>query len=67
MNTHDPKFVAGSPILYIRNRLQEQKRRLGPNARAELIFRAWNCSVRGESIRTLPVHDADLPKLEMVG
>lgn len=56
----------GNPILYIRNRLINERGRLRPNDRAELIFRAWNAFRRGETavVRSLPVLGGKLPEVE---
>lgn len=51
------------PILYARNRLMAD-RRLSPNEKAELLFRAWNAHRRGEAPKTLTVNDQALPKVE---
>lgn len=51
------------PVLYARNRLMAQ-RRMTPNERAELIFRAWNSRRRGEMPKTLPVLSGALPAVE---
>lgn len=58
-------LLSRDPILYARNRLMAD-RRLSPNEKAKLIFRAWNAHRRGEQPKTLVVNDRDvaLPMLE---
>jgi hypothetical protein len=56
-------LLSRDPILYARNRLMAE-RRMRPNERAELIFRAWNAHRRGDHPKTLPVLDEALPMLE---
>lgn len=53
-----------SPILYARNRLMSERGRLRPNEKAELIFRAWNASRRGDKVASLPVKGGALPTVE---
>jgi hypothetical protein len=58
-------LLSRDPILYARNRLMAD-RRLSPNEKAKLIFRAWNAHRRGEQPKTLTVNDRDvaLPVVE---
>lgn len=58
-------LLSRDPVLYARNRLMAD-RRLSPNEKAKLIFRAWNAYRRGEQPRTLTVNDrnAALPAVE---
>jgi len=56
-------LLSRDPILYARNRLMSD-RRLSPNEKAELLFRAWNAHRRGETPKTLVVNDQALPKVE---
>lgn len=58
-------LLSKDPILYARNRLMAD-RRLSPNEKAKLIFRAWNAHRRGEQPRTLIVTDRSdaLPMVE---
>lgn len=51
------------PILYVRNRLIQERGRLRGNERAELIFRGWNAHRRGETPKTLPILGS-LPTVE---
>lgn len=52
------------PILYARNRIATERKRLSLNDRAELIFRAWNAHRLGSSPLTLMVKGGPLPELE---
>lgn len=57
----------GDPILYCRKRLLALKGAAGfrgVNEKAEIIFRAWNFYRRGEHVKTIPIMDGPLPKLE---
>lgn len=58
-------LLSRDPILYARNRLMSD-RRLSPNEKAKLIFRAWNAHRRGETPKTLTVNDREvaLPMVE---
>ena len=58
-------LLSNDPILYARNRLMAE-RRLKPNEKAKLIFRAWNAHRRGESPKSLLVNERDstLPMVE---
>lgn len=58
-------LLSRDPILYARNRLMAD-RRLSPNEKAKLIFRAWNAHRRGEQPKTLTVNDRGtaLPTVE---
>lgn len=53
-----------SPILYARNRLMAERGRLRPNEKAELIFRAWNATRRGDKVASLPIKGGALPAVE---
>lgn len=57
-------LVPRSPILYARNRLMQGRGRLKPSEKAEIIFRAWNASRRGEKVASLPIKGGALPKVE---
>lgn len=62
---HGDGLMARDPILYLRNRLvAERKNYLNSNARAELIFRAWNAWRRHETPSRLPINGGPLPVLE---
>lgn len=52
------------PVLYVRNRLIQERGRLRPNDKAELIFRAWNAHRRRELIRSFPILGGVLPVVE---
>lgn len=54
----------GDPILICRNKLIETRSSVNIQARASLIFKAWNSHVRGERPRTLLWTAKTLPKLE---
>lgn len=58
---------AGSPILYVRNRIMNERRTLRLNDRAELIFRAWNAFQRGQTRTLFRVVGGELPMLERAG
>lgn len=64
------KLVAGAgllakdPILYTRNRLVNERGRLRPNDKAELLFRTWNAWRRREMPRVLPILGGVLPVVE---
>lgn len=62
--TEGAGLLARDPILYLRNRLVNERGRLRPNDKAELIFRAWNASRRGETPKNLPILGSVLPVLE---
>jgi len=53
-----------SPILYARNRLMNERGRLKPNEKAELLFRAWNAHRRGDKVASLPIKGGALPIVE---
>jgi len=53
-----------SPILYARNRLINERGRLRPNEKAELIFRAWNATRRGDKVASLQIKGGPLPSVE---
>lgn len=56
---------AGSPILYVRNRLITESGRLKPNEKAELVFRGWNAWRRGDTqVRSLQILNSQLPYIE---
>lgn len=57
-------LVEGDPILICRNKLIETRSSANIQARASLIFKAWNAHVRGERPRTLLWTAKTLPKLE---
>lgn len=54
----------GSPILYARNRLINERGRLKPREKAEILFKAWNAWKRGENITRIVLGDGLLPVLE---
>lgn len=55
----------GSPILYVRNRLQQLVGDRDQNGKAELIFKAWNAWRRGEKVTSyVRVSGGVLPVLE---
>jgi hypothetical protein len=55
---------AKHPILYARSRLINERARLRPEHRAELIFKAWNAWRRNVEIQRLEISGGPLPKLE---
>lgn len=56
---------AGHPILYARNRLINERGRLGRQEKAELLFKTWNAWRRGENVSRLLLVGSDvLPVLE---
>jgi hypothetical protein len=55
---------ARDPVLYARNRLMAERGRLKASEKAELIFRAWNASRRGETPRTMTIQNGALPVVE---
>lgn len=57
-------LVPRSPILYARNRLMNERGRLNPNEKAELLIRAWNASRRGDKVASLPIKGGPLPDVE---
>lgn len=57
-------LLVRDPILYLRNRLVNERGRLRPNDKAELIFRSWNAWRRRESPRVLPILGGVLPVVE---
>lgn len=57
-------LLSRDPVLYLRNRLVNERGRLRPNDKAELIFRAWNASRRGETPKNLPILGGVLPVVE---
>lgn len=54
----------GDPALYARNRLTLLTGTRGQNAKAEIIFRAWNAFRRGENVTRFNLSDGVLPVLE---
>lgn len=55
----------GDPILYARNRLINEGRKMRANEKAELIFRCWNAWKRGSRNTTrVPLSGGELPALE---
>lgn len=54
---------SGDPILYVRNRLINERRKTA-NEKAELIFKAWNAWRRGERVSRMLVTGGVLPVLE---
>lgn len=55
----------GDPILYVRNRLINERGRLSANEKADLLFKAWNAWRRREQVsRLLLSADGLLPVLE---
>lgn len=55
----------GSPILYARNRLINEGRKMRANEKAELVFRCWNAWRRGNRSTTrVPLSGGVLPVLE---
>lgn len=57
-------LMAGSPILYARNRLLSNGQRLLIGERAELLFRAWNFHRKDEEVRSINLQGGELPLLE---
>ncbi len=57
-------LVEGDPILICRNKLIETRSAANIQARASLIFKAWNAHTNGERPRTLLWTSKFLPKLE---
>lgn len=57
-------LLSRDPILYARNRIMAEGRRLSPAQKAELIFRAWNAHRRGETPKTMPILEGALPEVE---
>lgn len=55
---------AGSPILYARNRLVNERGRIRANEKAEIVFRGWNAWRRGESVSRMVINGGLLPILE---
>lgn len=55
----------GAPILYARNRLINEGRKMRANEKAELVFRCWNAWKRGSRNTTrVPLSGGELPVLE---
>lgn len=57
-------LIKKSPILYARNRLMNERGRIRVDEKAELIFRAWNASRRGDKVASLPIKGGKLPPVE---
>lgn len=62
--TGGASLLSRDPILYIRNRLIAERGKLRLNDKAELIFRGWNASRRGETTSRLPILGGVLPVVE---
>lgn len=56
-------LLAGSPVLYARNRLMSGQRLL-MGEKVELIFRAWNAYRKEEAVKSIPLQGGELPLLE---
>lgn len=54
-------LTKGSPELYVRNRLINERGRLHPNETMELLIRAWNSHVRGETVHAYHIAGGKLP------
>lgn len=52
------------PILYVRNRLINERGKLRTNDRAELIFKAWNAWRLGQPAHRFGITGGHLPKVE---
>lgn len=52
------------PILYVRNRLINERGRLRANDRAELMFKAWNAWRLGQPAHRFGITGGHLPKVE---
>lgn len=50
----------GSPILYARNRLVNERGRIRANEKAEIIFKAWNAWRRGENLSRMIINGTGL-------
>lgn len=55
---------AKHPILYVRSRLINERARLRPEHRAELIFKAWNAWRKNSDVQRFEITGGTLPKLE---
>lgn len=55
---------AGDPILYVRNRLINERGRIKADEKLELIFKAWNAWRRGERVSRMLLVGGVLPVLE---
>lgn len=55
---------AGDPVLYVRNRLINERGAFRPNEKAELIFKGWNAWRKGERVSRLLISGGVLPVLE---
>lgn len=55
---------AGDPILYLRNRLINERGRMSAADKLELIFKAWNAWRRGERVSRMLLVGGVLPVLE---
>lgn len=56
---------AGDPALYARNRLINERGRLKPNEKLELLFKAWNARRLGTKVSRLLLTGGVLPVLEV--
>lgn len=56
-------LLAGSPILYARNRLTSGQR-LTMGEKVELLFRAWNFHRKEVPVKSIPLQGGELPLLE---
>lgn len=55
---------AGHPVLYARNRLGAEGRRMSLNEKADLLFRAWNAWRQGKEVSRLQAMNTALPQVE---
>lgn len=58
---------AGSPILYARNRLINERKLLRAPDRMELLYKAWNAWKRGDKFSHVKIFGGELPVLEGEG
>lgn len=54
----------GSPILYARNKLINERGKLRAHEKAEIFFKAWNAWRRGETLSRVAISGGVLPVLE---
>lgn len=54
----------GNPILYVRNRLINERGRLKANDKAELLIKGWNAWRRGDTVTRLLLSGGTLPLVE---
>lgn len=54
----------GSPILYARNRLINERGRIRANEKAEVMIKGWNAWRRGESLSRMVISGGLLPTVE---